>query len=52
MIQRRGTIISPPTPDTAFELGDVITFMCQSKKIETAIKMFVSNKNAKAKSKK
>jgi Trk K+ transport system NAD-binding subunit len=49
MIQRHGQIISPPTPETSFETGDVITFMCQSNKIEAAIKMFVKQTKAKKK---
>ncbi|MDR3330574.1 MAG: TrkA family potassium uptake protein [Mycoplasmataceae bacterium] len=41
MIQRQGQVIFPPTNDTKFELGDVVTFMCHDSKINNILKFFV-----------
>jgi Trk K+ transport system NAD-binding subunit len=41
IIQRQGQVIFPPTNDTKFELGDVVTFMCHDTKIPAVLKFFV-----------
>jgi Trk K+ transport system NAD-binding subunit len=41
MIQRLGRVIFPPTNETKFEMGDVVTFMCHDNQIATALKFFV-----------
>ncbi|GHU31811.1 hypothetical protein FACS1894166_03950 [Bacilli bacterium] len=43
MIQRQGEVIFPPTNDTKFELGDVVTFMCHDSKIANILKFFVKD---------
>ncbi|MDR1234963.1 MAG: TrkA family potassium uptake protein [Mycoplasmataceae bacterium] len=45
MIQRQGHVIFPPTNDTKFELGDVVTFMCHDTKINNILKFFVRDVN-------
>jgi trk system potassium uptake protein TrkA len=45
MIQRQGQVIFPPTNDTKFELGDVVTFMCHDEKINNILKFFVRDTN-------
>jgi Trk K+ transport system NAD-binding subunit len=45
MIQRQGQVIFPPTNDTKFELGDVVTFMCHDEKINNILKFFVRDIN-------
>jgi trk system potassium uptake protein TrkA len=41
MIQRQGQVIFPPTNETKFEMGDVVTFMCHDNQIASALKFFV-----------
>jgi Trk K+ transport system NAD-binding subunit len=45
MIQRQGHVIFPPSNDTKFELGDVVTFMCHDTKINSILKFFVRDVN-------
>jgi K+/H+ antiporter YhaU regulatory subunit KhtT len=49
MIQRQGQVIFPPTNDTKFELGDVVTFMCHDSKINNILKFFVRDNNIDSK---
>lgn len=42
IIQRQQTTIFPPSNDTRFELGDVVTFMCHDSLINKVLKIFVS----------
>jgi K+/H+ antiporter YhaU regulatory subunit KhtT len=47
MIQRQGQIIFPPSSETKFELGDVVTFMCHDSKINNILKFFTRDDNLK-----